>query len=112
MTLFLSENRDLSAAKRFFRQALARHGRPDRKVIDGSHTNHAAICLCDAENRLRDRSRRSLKPFRIRQDQYLTDIFDKGRSALMFVECNIASNLRKTRLAQRELRRHGSHRGR
>ena len=64
---FLSENRDLSAAKRFFRQALARYGRPDRMVIDGSHTNHAAICLCDAENQLRDRSRRPLKPIRIRQ---------------------------------------------
>ncbi|WP_192385809.1 IS6 family transposase, partial [Mesorhizobium silamurunense] len=78
---FLSENRDLSAAKRFFRQALARHGRPDRIVIDGSQTNREAICLCDAENRLRDRSQRSLKPIRIQRSQYLTDVFDKGRSA-------------------------------
>lgn len=75
---FLSENRDLSAAKRFLRQALVRHGRPDRIVIDGSQTNREAIRLCDAENRLRDRSRRSLKPIRIRQSQYLTDVFDKG----------------------------------
>nr|WP_246462248.1 DDE-type integrase/transposase/recombinase [Mesorhizobium sangaii] len=71
--LSLNENRDLSAAKRFFRQALTRHGQPDRMIIDGSHTNHAAICLCDAETRLRDRSRRSLKPIRIRQSQYLPD---------------------------------------
>lgn len=70
---FLSENRDLSAAKRFFRQAFARHGRPDRIVIDGSQTNREAICLSDAENRLRDRSQRSLKPIRIRQSQYLNN---------------------------------------
>ena len=33
---WFSELRDLLAAKRFFRKALARHGRPDRVVIDGS----------------------------------------------------------------------------
>ena len=32
---FFSENRDLPAAKRFLRKALARHGRPERIVIDG-----------------------------------------------------------------------------
>jgi putative transposase len=80
---FFSENRDLLAARRFFRKALARHARPDRIVIDGSQTNREAILACDAESRLRDRSRRSLKPIRIRQSQYLTDVFDKGRSAPM-----------------------------
>lgn len=78
-----SENRDLLAAKRFFRKAFARHGRPVRIVIDGSQTNHEAIISCDAEIRLRDRSRRSLKPIRIRKSKYLTDVFDKGRSAPM-----------------------------
>ena len=32
----LSEHRDLTAANRFFRKAFARHGRPERIVIDGS----------------------------------------------------------------------------
>ena len=64
---FFSENRDLPAAKRFLRKALERHGRPDRIVIDGSQTNHEAIISCDAEDRLRDRSRCSLKPIRIRK---------------------------------------------
>ncbi|WP_048645782.1 IS6 family transposase [Nitratireductor soli] len=64
---FFSENRDLLAAKRFFRQALALHGRPDRIVIDGSQTNREAILACDAENRLGDRSRRPQKPMRKRQ---------------------------------------------
>ncbi len=68
-----SENRDLLAAKRFLRKALKRHGRPDRIVIDGSQTNREAIVSCDAESRLRDRSRRLIKPIRIRQSQYLNN---------------------------------------
>lgn len=68
-----SENRDLLAAKRFLRKALKRHGRPDRIVIDGSQTNHEAIVSCDSESRLRDQSRRSLKPIRIRKSQYLNN---------------------------------------
>ena len=70
---FFSEHRDLLAAKRFIRKALARHGRPERIVIDGSQTNHEAIIACDGESRLRDRSRRFLKPIRIRQSQYLNN---------------------------------------
>lgn len=66
-----SEYRDLLAAKRFIRKALKRHGRPDRIVVDGSQTNREAIIACDSENRLRDRSRLTLEPIRIRQSQYL-----------------------------------------
>lgn len=70
---WFSEHRDLSAAKGFLRKALERHGRPDRLVIDGSQTNREAIISCDAEDRLRDQSRRVLKPIRIRQSQYLNN---------------------------------------
>lgn len=70
---FFSENRDLPAAKRFLRKALQRHGRPERIAIDGSQTNHEAIRSCDLENRLRDRSRRALKPIRIRKSQYFNN---------------------------------------
>ena len=70
---WFSEHRDLSAAKRFFRKALERHGRPERIVIDGSQTNREAIVSCDATSRLQDRSRRQLKPIRIRQSQYLNN---------------------------------------
>jgi putative transposase len=69
----LSEQRDLLAAKRFLRKALSRHGRADRIVIDGSQTNQEAITACDGENRLRDRTTRSLKPIRIRRSQYLNN---------------------------------------
>jgi hypothetical protein len=34
---WFSERRNLTAAKRFLRKALKRHGRPERIVIDGSH---------------------------------------------------------------------------
>lgn len=70
---FFSENRDLGAAKRFLRKALARHGRPGRIVIDGSQTNREAILKCDGESRLQERSRRPLKPIRIRQSPYLNN---------------------------------------
>ncbi|UVK48966.1 DDE-type integrase/transposase/recombinase (plasmid) [Mesorhizobium sp. AR07] len=70
---WFSEQRDLPAAKRFFRKALERHGRPDRVIIDGSQTNHEAIVSCDTTNRLQDRSRRRLKPIRIRRSQYLNN---------------------------------------
>ncbi len=47
---WLSERRNLTAAKSFVRKALKRHGRPERIVIDGSQTNKEAILLCDAES--------------------------------------------------------------
>jgi len=70
---WFSEHRDLPAAKRFFRKALERHGRPERVVIDGSQINREAIVACDAHNRLRDRSRRAPKRIRIRQSRYLNN---------------------------------------
>ncbi|MGF9760143.1 IS6 family transposase [Microvirga sp. 0TCS3.31] len=59
---WFSERRNLSAAQRFLRKALQRHGRPERIVIDGSQTNKEAILLCDAESRLQDRTRRRVRP--------------------------------------------------
>ena len=70
---WFSERRNLTAAKRFLRKALQRHGRPERIVTDGSQTNKEAILSCDAEGRLQDRSRRRLKPITIRQSQYLNN---------------------------------------
>jgi transposase-like protein len=53
---WFSERRNLTAAKRFLRKALKRHGRPERIVIDGSQTNREAILSCDTTSRLQDRS--------------------------------------------------------
>lgn len=43
---WFSEHRDLPAARRFLRKALAGHGRPERITIDGSPTNRRAIMRC------------------------------------------------------------------
>lgn len=41
---WFSERRNLTAAKRFLRKALKRHGRPERIIIDDSQTNREATC--------------------------------------------------------------------
>lgn len=79
---WFSERRNLAAAKRFLRNALERHGRPERIVIDGSQTNHEAILSCDTTHRLQDRSRRKLKPIRVRQGQYLNNRIEQDHRAI------------------------------
>ena len=79
---WFSERRNLTAAKRFLRKALKRHGRPERIVIDGSQTNREAILLCDTADRLQDRSRRELKPIRIRQSAYLNNRIEQDHRTI------------------------------
>jgi putative transposase len=79
---WVSERRNLTAAKRFLRKALKRYGRPERIVIDGSQTNREAILSCDAESRLQDRSRRQLKPIRIQQSRYLNNRIEQDHRAI------------------------------
>jgi transposase-like protein len=79
---WFSERRNLTAAKRFLRKALKRHGRPERIVIDGSQTNREAILTCDTAERLQDRSRRELKPIRIRQSRYLNNRIEQDHRAI------------------------------
>jgi putative transposase len=70
---YFSKNRDLPAAKRFFRQALDRHGRPDRVVIDGSQTNREALISCDTTRRLKNETAKSIKSVEIRKSKYLNN---------------------------------------
>ncbi len=79
---WFSERRNLTAAKRFRRKALKRHGRPERIAIDGSQTNQEAILSCDTTDQLRDRSRRELKPIRIRQSRYLNNRVEQDHRAI------------------------------
>ena len=79
---WFSERRNLTAAKRFLRKALKRHGRPERIVIDGSQTNREAILSCDAESRLQDRSGCKLKPIRIRHSRYLNNRIEQDHRAV------------------------------
>ncbi len=79
---WFSAKRNLTAAKRFLRKALKRHGRPERIVIDGSQTNREAILACDTESRLQDRARRELKPIRIRRSAYLNNRIEQDHRAI------------------------------
>jgi putative transposase len=63
-------------------KALKPHGRPERIVIDGSQTNREAIVSCDTTDRLQDRSRRQLKPIRIRQSAYLNNRIEQDHRAI------------------------------
>ena len=79
---WFSERRYLTAAKRFLRKALKRHGRPERIVIDGRQPNREAILSCDTADRLQDRPRRKLKPIRIRQSRYLNNRIEQDHRAI------------------------------
>jgi transposase-like protein len=79
---WFSARRNLTAANRFLRKALQRHGRPERIVINGSQTNHKAIVSCDTTDRLQDRSRRKLEPIRIRQSAYLNNRIEQDHRAV------------------------------
>jgi transposase-like protein len=79
---WFSEKRNLTAAKRFLRTALKRHGRPERIVIDGSQTNREAILSCDTTDRLQDRSGRKLKPIQTRQSTYLNNRIEQDHRAV------------------------------
>jgi transposase-like protein len=80
---WFSERRNLTAAKRFLRRALKRHGRPERIVIDGCQTNREAILSCDTADRLQVRSRCRLKPIRIRQSAYLNNRVEQDHRAII-----------------------------
>ena len=79
---WFSERRNLTAAKRFLRKALQRHGRPERIVIDGSQTNREAVLACHTASRLQVRSRRKLKPILIRQSAYLNNRIEQDHRAI------------------------------
>jgi transposase-like protein len=79
---WFSERRNLTAARRFLSKAFKRHGRPERIVIDGSQTNREAVLSCDITNRLQDRSRRKLRPIRIRQSRYLNNRIEQDHRAI------------------------------
>ena len=79
---WFSERCRLTAAKRFLRKALKRHGRPERIVIDGSRTNKEAVLSCDGASRLQDRSGPQRKPTRIRQSRYWNNRIEQDHRAV------------------------------
>jgi putative transposase len=53
-----------------------------RRISNGSQTNRLAILACGTGNRLQDRSRRKLKPIRIRHSAYLNNRIEQGHRAV------------------------------
>ena len=70
---YFCEHRDLLAVKRLFKQALDRHGRPDRVFIDGSQTNRESLSSCDATNRIDAGADETTRPITIRKSKYLNN---------------------------------------
>ena len=69
----LTAKRDMSAAKRFFDNAMEANGNPDKIVVDKSGANKAAI---DAINAQRD------VPIVVRQVKYLNNIVEQDHRAI------------------------------
>ena len=51
-------------------------------MVDVSQTNREAILSCDTADRLENRSRRDLKPLRIRQSAYLNNRIEQDHRAI------------------------------
>jgi transposase-like protein len=49
---FLSEQRDIAAAKRFFQQAVEKRGAPEKITLDGYAASHEAVAKLQEENTL------------------------------------------------------------
>jgi putative transposase len=64
-----SEHRNLPAAKRFFEQALERHGR---------QTNREAIVCCKAAHRSSDKPHMPSRPITIRKSKYLNNRIEQN----------------------------------
>jgi putative transposase len=96
--LWFSERRNLTAAKRFLRKALKRHGRPERIVIDGSQTNREAI-LSGTTDRLQNKSRRDPIPIRMRESAYLNNRIEQDHHAISggYGRCLVSTQLAGSR---------------
>lgn len=86
-----SERRNLTAAKRFLRKASSCTSRPERIVGDGSPTHREAILFCDTANQLQDRSRRRIKPIRIRQSRYLNTRIEQDHRRIKRIRCSVSN---------------------
>ena len=84
----LTAKRDMAAAQRFFDEAMAANGDPDKVAMDKSSANKAAI---DASNARRDVS------ILVRQVKYLNNIVEQDHRAINRsappARCSPASNL-------------------
>ncbi|WP_226937485.1 IS6 family transposase [Pseudogemmobacter faecipullorum] len=73
LDFLLSERRDMAAARRFFRQAIARNGVPDRVVIDKSGANLAGLRAVNVILKFTGSGR----TIEVRQVKYLNNILEQ-----------------------------------
>src|SRR5215467_11130050 len=71
---YLSRNRDLAAARIFFRRALKRHGQPRTITLDGFEPSHSALRRMGMRNEFNFRWANAAK---IRSCQFLNNIVEQ-----------------------------------
>jgi transposase-like protein len=78
---YLSRTRDKTAARIFFRQALARHGEPRSITLDGFEPSHAALRYLGMRNEF---NYRWTNPVRIRSSKYLNNMVEQDHRRVKF----------------------------
>jgi transposase-like protein len=68
----LSEQRDIAAAKRFFAQAILKHGPPERITVDDYPATHAALSELKAEEVLPQERK-------VRTSKYLNNLIEQDQ---------------------------------
>ena len=68
MDFFLSERRDMTAAKRFFEQAVEKRGVPQKITLDGSAASHEAVAELQEDGTLPE-------DLTVRTNQYLNKLY-------------------------------------
>jgi transposase-like protein len=67
---FLSEHRDIAAAKRFFTRAIEKRGVPEKITLDGYAASHAAVAELQEEGVLPT-------PLTVRTNKYLNNVIEQ-----------------------------------
>jgi transposase-like protein len=72
---FLSEHRDIAAAKYFFQQAIDKRGTPQKITLDGYAASHAAVAELQAEDVLPDN-------LIVRTNRYLNNVIEQDHRSV------------------------------
>ncbi len=78
---YLSRERDVAAAKAFFRKALKHHGEPRSITLDGFEPSHAALRRMGMRNEF---NFRWANPVKIRSCKYLNNIVEQDHRRIKF----------------------------
>ena len=73
MDFFLSERGDMTAAKRFFEQAVEKRGVPQKITLDSSVASHEAVAELQEDGTLPE-------DLTVRTNQYLNNLIERNRT--------------------------------